>query len=252
MHFMFVPNRQNDRQLRSVKSIVEAFGSAAIEQVDIIKIIARWLSACAVLAPAIGCAASLSITVTDKAGNAVPGIVAVAVPMQPVDSKPSTNAAPSVMDQRDLQFVPGILAIRTGTAVVFPNSDPISHQVYSFSPTKRFTLGLYRGQQHAPIAFDKPGVVVLGCNIHDNMLGYIYVTDSPYFGMTDDHGAWHATLPAGEYRLQLWTPRLDDPNGIEQTVHVDDSHASDVSLRITTPLRATAVTKPHDKRLRDY
>jgi hypothetical protein len=157
------------------------------------------------------------------------------------------------MDQHDLQFVPSILPVHTGTPVVFPNSDPVAHQVYSFSPAKRFALGLYRGQQHAPIVFDRPGVVVLGCNIHDNMVGYIYVTDAPFFGMTDDKGAWGvAAAPAGEYRLQIWTPRLDDPNGLDRTVTIDAGHDSSVVFKVTQPLRALPVKKPHDKRLRDY
>jgi len=152
--------------------------------VNIIKVIARWLPASVALVPPVASAASLSITVTDRAGNPVAGAVAVAMPtgmsippgsrvkrVEPID------APPVVMDQRELQFVPSILPVHTGTPVVFPNSDPVAHQVYSFSPAKRFALGLYRGQQHAPIVFDRPGVVVLGCNIHDNMLGYIYVTD---------------------------------------------------------------------------
>jgi plastocyanin len=219
--------------------------------VNIIKIIARWLLASVTLVPPVVFAASLSITVTDKAGNPVAGVVAVAMPTQ--KSMPSINATPVVMDQRDLQFVPSILPVHTGTPVVFPNSDPVAHQVYSFSSAKRFALGLYRGQQHAPVVFDHPGVVVLGCNIHDNMVGYIYVTDAPFFGMTDEKGAWRlVAAPAGEYRLQIWTPRLDDPNGLDRIVTIDEGHDSTVVFKVTQPLRALPVKKPHDKRLRDY
>lgn len=218
---------------------------------NIIKIIARWLLASVTLVPPVVFAASLSITVTDKAGNPVAGVVAVAMPTQ--KSMPSINATPVVMDQRDLQFVPSILPVHTGTPVVFPNSDPVAHQVYSFSSAKRFALGLYRGQQHAPVVFDHPGVVVLGCNIHDNMVGYIYVTDAPFFGMTDEKGAWRlVAAPAGEYRLQIWTPRLDDPNGLDRIVTIDEGHDSTVVFKVTQPLRALPVKKPHDKRLRDY
>ncbi|MHC8386517.1 methylamine utilization protein [Pseudomonas sp. MDT2-39-1] len=115
------------------------------------------------------------------------------------------------MDQRAQQFAPHVLAVHTGTPIKFPNSDNIRHQVYSFSPAKRFELRLYEGTPSDPVLFDKPGIVVLGCNIHDWMLGYVYVTDDPRFGVTDDQGKLTLeTLPAGEYRVTLWHPQLKD------------------------------------------
>jgi hypothetical protein len=95
--------------------------------------------------------------------------------------------------------------------VKFPNSDNIRHQVYSFSPTKRFELRLYEGTPSDPVLFEKPGVVVLGCNIHDWMLGYIYVTDDPRFGVTDAQGKLTLEqLPAGSYQATLWHPQVRD------------------------------------------
>ena len=91
-----------------------------------------------------------------------------------------------------------ILVIHTGTPVDFPNSDNVADQVYSFSPAKRFQLSLYRGHVYPPLIFDQGGLVVLGCNIHDNMLGYIYVTPSPYFGKTGVSGTLRLDgLPGG-------------------------------------------------------
>ena len=82
-----------------------------------------------------------------------------------------------------------------GSTVSFPNSDSVSHQICSFSPTKRFQLPLYRGKPYAPVPFDHVGVVILGCNIHDWMIGYIDVTDAPFYGATDDRGScWTVTL----------------------------------------------------------
>ena len=102
------------------------------------------------------------------------------------------------MDQRGQKFAPHVLAVHTGTQVRFPNSDNIRHQVYSFSAAKRFELRLYEGTPTDPLLFDKPGVVVLGCNIHDWMLGYIYVTDDPRFGVSDAQGHVRLDdLPAG-------------------------------------------------------
>jgi plastocyanin len=113
------------------------------------------------------------------------------------------------MDQRGQQFAPHVLAVHSGTPIRFPNSDNIRHQVYSFSPAKRFELRLYKGTPSDPVLFDKPGVVVLGCNIHDSMLGYVYVTDDPRFGVTDAQGKLALdNLPAGDYRVTLWHPLL--------------------------------------------
>ena len=123
---------------------------------------------------------------------------------------PPAAAATGVVDQRDKQFMPRVLAVRTGTAVAFPNSDNIRHHVYSFSPAKRFELRLYQGTPSEPVLFDKPGLVVLGCNIHDWMLGYVYVTDAPWFGVSDDAGRIRLELPAGTYQASLWHPQVAD------------------------------------------
>jgi plastocyanin len=122
------------------------------------------------------------------------------------------DAAPKAdMDQRDQRFAPHVLAVRTGTQIRFPNSDDIRHQVYSFSPAKRFELRLYGGTPSDPVLFDKPGVVVLGCNIHDWMLGYVYVTDDPWFGVSNDKGTLILEqMPAGHYVATLWHPQAPD------------------------------------------
>ncbi|KPW63493.1 hypothetical protein ALQ64_02915 [Pseudomonas cannabina] len=132
-----------------------------------------------------------------------------------VTLKGPAGAAPAVlqasMDQRDQEFSPYVLAVHTGTQVKFPNSDNIRHQVYSFSPAKRFELRLYEGTPSEPLLFDKPGVVVLGCNIHDWMVGYIYVTDEPWFGVTDSKGLLKLDqIPAGHYAATLWHPQLEN------------------------------------------
>ncbi|MDC6379420.1 methylamine utilization protein [Pseudomonas graminis] len=115
------------------------------------------------------------------------------------------------MDQRDVQFAPHVLAVRTGTEISFPNSDHIRHQVYSFSTPKRFELRLYGGTPSDPVLFDKSGVVVLGCNVHDNMLGYVYVTDDGWFGVSNDKGSLSLDqVPAGRYAVTLWHPEAPD------------------------------------------
>jgi len=151
----------------------------------------------------------LSTSVLDRDGEPVSHVVVYAVP----DGAAAATARPApgvaAMGQRDSAFVPHILTVETGTLVEFPNTDKVSHHVYSFSPAKSFELPLYKGNVHEPLKFDRPGVVTLGCNIHDGMLGYILVVETPYFALTDEHGrARLEDLPSGNYTVQVWTPRM--------------------------------------------
>ena len=129
-------------------------------------------------------AATLTARVVDQQG--APLSNAVLTLQGPPGKSPVVLKAD--MDQRGQEFVPRVLAVHRDTQVKFPNSDNIRHQVYSFSPAKRFELRLYSGTPSDPQLFDKPGVVVLGCNIHDWMVGYIYVTDEPWFAVSDANG----------------------------------------------------------------
>jgi plastocyanin len=166
----------------------------------------------AILLAATGAAAGdLEVLVTDRAGRPVPAVVVAA---EPEDGAPAAGGAlqPREMAQRNLTFEPEVLVVQTGTAVSFPNQDAVKHQVYSFSPAKTFQLSLYSGNEHPPETFERAGVVTLGCNIHDSMIGYVFVTDSPYFGKTADDGRLRLTdLPAGPYRVTIWHPRIKEP-----------------------------------------
>jgi len=123
-----------------------------------------------------------------------------------------------------------VLIVQTGTLVEFPNSDNVRHQVYSFSPAKKFELPLYGGTEAPPVVFDKPGVVVLGCNIHDWMIGYIYVSETPFFAKTDAAGTAAVNdLPPGEYSVRLWHP------GMERS---EDSTLRQVTVNADAPARA--------------
>ena len=150
--------------------------------------------------PAAG--ASLAVEVRDARGAAASGAVVYAVPL---GRTPPPASREAVMDQRDRRFVPHVLAVQTGTAVRFPNSDNVRHQVYSFSPAKKFQLPLYAGTPATRIVFDKPGVAVLGCNIHDRMSAFIVVVDTPYFAVAEKGRALLRDLPAGGYDVHLWT-----------------------------------------------
>lgn len=152
-------------------------------------------------------AATLDAVIVDQQGKPLDDAV---LTLQGPLGKPVV-APKADMDQRDKEFAPHVLAVHTGTQIAFPNSDNIRHQVYSFSPAKRFELRLYGGTPSQPVLFDKPGVVVLGCNVHDWMLGYVYVTDDPWFAVSDDDGTLKLDqLPAGRYTVTLWHPQTAD------------------------------------------
>ena len=170
-----------------------------------------------VLLPGVVLAADLQASVHDGAGRAVADAVIIA---RPLDARnlAHLSAPGQAVDQVDKQFVPYVKAIYVGGSVLFPNKDKVRHQVYSFSPAKKFELPLYAAREAPPVLFDKPGVVVLGCNIHDWMIGYIYVADSPYFAVTLADGKIDLhDLPAGDYSVGVWHPGLQGSE--ESTAH---------------------------------
>ncbi|MAI66081.1 MAG: protein containing plastocyanin/azurin family domain protein [Alteromonas sp.] len=136
----------------------------------------------------------------------------------------SKNASPTadtndiaVMDQVNKQFLPSVIAIQKSQKVKFPNSDDIRHHVYSFSPTKPFEIKLYKGSNVAPILFDKPGIGTLGCNIHDNMVGHIYVSDGEVTRVTNAEG--EATFDeAVPERVAIWHKGLSIDGSLKVNV----------------------------------
>ncbi len=171
---------------------------------------AACLLAVCVAGPAAG--GTLHVKVVDERGAPVERVAVYAVPAQAaaaVTPLAAPEAPSATMDQANNAFVPHVLVVQAGASVVFPNNDVVSHHVYSFSDTKAFELGLYKGNAYPPVLFETPGLVVVGCNIHDGMLGYILVVDTPYFSLTDRHGALAIeSLPPGDYTLRVWTSRL--------------------------------------------
>lgn len=114
------------------------------------------------------------------------------------------------MAQRDRRFAPTVVAIPVGGAVNFPNFDTVRHHVYSFSNTRKFEIKLYTGTPTAPVVFDKPGTATLGCNIHDTMVGYVHVVDTPHYGVTNGNGKVSIDVPAGEHKARIWTPAMGE------------------------------------------
>lgn len=141
-------------------------------------------------------AAKVRVAVQDKYGKPVADAVVYLV----VEAS-ATYAAPAepfVMDQVKQEFVPRVLAVPAGAKVTFPNSDNIHHHLYSFSDAKKFDVPLYKGKPADPVTFDKPGIVKVGCNIHDWMSGVIVVLPSPAFAKTDAKGAAELDVPDGD------------------------------------------------------
>jgi plastocyanin len=195
--------------------------------------------ACALLIGSQAGAANLQVQLHDAQGQPLANTVVTLQGPQGALASP----APAIMDQVQRQFLPTVLAIRSGTRVSFPNRDDIRHQVYSFSPAKRFELRLYKDTPSEPVLFDKPGLVVLGCNIHDWMLGYIYVTDDPWFAVSDAAGKLQIDdLPAGRYQVTLWHPQMVDQ--LAQASADIEVPAAGLQLSLSVPVGSTAVAPP--------
>lgn len=162
------------------------------------------------------------------------------------ESKLDLAGANFVMDQRDLTFIPHILAVPLGATVDFPNHDKVDHNVFSLSQAKKFNLGSYKPGSGIKVTFDHPGVVELRCDIHQDMKAYILVMKSPYFAITGPDGSFTIPdqallksyglapapeLPAGKYLVKTWHDKLSTALA---PVEVPASGAASVEL---TPKR---------------
>lgn len=195
-------------------------------------VIRRWFIAL-LLTAGIGpvVAGELTVTVLDTERQATANIVVFATPLDREAPPPQPNHV-AIMDQVNKRFVPHILVIQRDTLVKFPNSDTIKHHVYSFSAIKTFELKLYSGEPPDPLLFEQAGIATLGCNIHDNMLGYIVVVDTPWFGKTRRDGAVTLNLPDGNYRINIWNPRLRPEDiGEDHTVMIEGKTVLDLNLQ---------------------
>ena len=175
-------------------------------------------------ATAVTHAASVNVVVTDGAGKPLADAVVMLEPTGThLPVKPMQGAR---IAQRDRQFSPQVSVVTVGTAVMFPNQDTVRHHVYSFSPAKTFQIKLYAGVPHTPIVFDKPGVAVLGCNIHDSMIAWVVVTDTPLWARSAADGLAHvAEVPPGSYEMQVWHASLAEtvpPQRVALTVAASD------------------------------
>lgn len=186
--------------------------------------------------------AEVSIRISDQSGEPFADTTAVLTPLFETEASAPQD---SQIDQINEQFVPRVKVVQTGANIFFPNQDQIRHHVYSFSEAKQFDIPLYSGTPSEPIQFNQSGLVVLGCNIHDQMRGYILISDSPFFGVSDESGNLTIELDVpGDYELRIWNPEQDrqlDP--IQITIGEDLYFSADYEVpkgRIFLPRRGSS------------
>jgi plastocyanin len=165
------------------------------------------LAALTLVAPAL--AADLTVTVRTPSGDPVKDAVVTLKPPGAGSPAPIKFTWPYAVAQQNIQFNPFVLIVPVGSNVSFPNKDNVRHHVYSFSPVKKFELKLYGNDETRSVLFDKPGVVPLGCNIHDQMIAYVMVVDTPFAAKTGADGvAVIRGLPAGAAAMTVWQPYM--------------------------------------------
>lgn len=187
-------------------------------------------------------AAVVEVSIIDQGNKPLADAVIVLQPT--AASRVRTKAQRAVIEQIDREFNPFVSVVQTGTTVALPNRDPLLHHVFSFSKAKTFEIKLYRGEAPRDVLFDEPGVVALGCNIHDWMEGYVLVVDSPYHAKTGSQGnARVANLPAGEYRVWFWHPHQQKPPQ-QQTLRVLQNDKRQLTTRFDIETRTRRVKPP--------
>lgn len=190
---------------------------------------------------------SVTLRVLDSRGNPVADAVVIAEPAgsdAATTSHAQARAGTARIVQQFQQFKPSILAIRAGTTVEFPNLDRMRHHVYSFSEARRFEIRLYSGEKVPTVTFDRPGVVVIGCNIHDWMEAYIYVSNARYFSTTNQRGrASFDDLPGNSMQFRIWHPSLVE----EARLHRSMQQGATATVRLDQPIDPPSQERPENE-----
>jgi len=180
-------------------------------------------------------AASLAVRVVDATGRPVRDAVVTRHPSGN-SPRPPRPGSRYVVSQKNLQFHPFLSIVPVGADVSFPNFDPTKHHVYSFSAAKRFELKLFAKDQSRTVHFDRPGVVALGCNIHDAMSAFIVITDSAWTARTNAQGvALFGDAPNAPGRVTVWHPYLRVPGGMVQQGIAASQRNVSFSVRLRPP-----------------
>lgn len=188
-------------------------------------------------------AAGLDVLVSDSDGELIVNVVVTlsnadgqSIGIAVSDITTSATGLLASMDQHDQAFVPEVLPIHVGTRVTFPNEDDTQHHVFSFSQPKQFEMRLNAGSTGEGILFDVPGIVTVGCNIHDHMIGHIYVSETPMFAISNGQGlAQFRDLAPGTYTLKLWHQRMNgnEDNFSQSVTIIDDlNRSADAQIRL--------------------
>ncbi len=202
--------------------------------------------ALACLLPLSASAASISAVLTDQEGNPVEDAVIYIESLN--GAMPDYAAAAFDVDQLDKEYVPHVRVITKGSTVAFPNSDDIRHHVYSFSDVRTFELPLYIGTPAAPILFDEPGVVDLGCNIHDFMRAYILVLETPYFAKSVGGRLELEGFDDGTVDLVVWHPRMLGDELLRQQIEITGTHQLLLELELRGESNTGRAPKRRKKR----
>ena len=177
-------------------------------------------------------APAMTVEVVDQTDAVLQDAVVYVVPTS--GKLPSHGPLTAVIDQVGRQFSPRVTVIQTGTSVTFPNKDNIRHQVYSFSLPKVFELRLYSGTTASPVVFDKQGLVVMGCNIHDQMVGFVQVVDTPWFAKSGPDGVARIDGPNEDVVVHVWHWRAGDQKELVRTMKA----SPDARLRIAIDVKS--------------
>ena len=198
--------------------------------------LAALMAACLAVPAAAG---AVRIAVTDEAGKPVADAVVELIAPSGAAMPQSQVPGEAEIDQRSRTFLPLVSLIRKGGHAVFLNNDTTMHQVYSFSDIKQFQFEIDQGERSRPVEFDRAGVAAIGCNIHDQMIAYVYVAASPFAAASDASGEVRfADVPQGTYKVALWHPRLPPGEGEQpRTIAVASAPAF---ARYALPLTAPA------------
>lgn len=189
-------------------------------------------------------AGSIVVTASDKAGAMMGNVVIYATPVGGT-ALPAAAPESATIAQQGMQFVPYVTAVRTGTSIKFPNYDKMEHHVKSFSRAREFEYKIYEKGTPPPVVFDKPGVVIVYCMLHEWMRAYVMVLDTPYFSKTLETGVTTIDgLPDGSYEVRAWHPDMGTIKPpLKQTVKISDGEAQRLAFTFDFIPRKRKVAK---------
>lgn len=183
-------------------------------------------------------AANAVVSLTTRGDQPVSDAVVTLSPVAPKAAAGQSREPPTthIIDQRHETFLPYVQVFRPGDKVVFRNSDTTRHHVYSFSEIKAFEFVLRPGESSPPLVLDKEGIAAVGCNIHDHMVTYLFVSSAAAIAMSDQSGlATFGHLAPGRYSVRVWHPQLHPgrPEPTQALVVTDDTATARVAFRLS-------------------